>query len=145
MNKSTCHIEYIPEKPCLRLSEIVYFYVLTFVPNGRLTRAEDIEKYLEKKFDVPRVEFERPINLDVNYWIKFIDNVPMHRVVSAYGYTHSTKVEQLASEGFEFEEKNNNRGPKVKDYKKYLFNFEKETNISLDTLKKINEEKDFNI
>lgn len=145
MDKKVCYIEYIPEKPCLRLSEIIYFYVLTFVPKGRLTRAEDIEKYLEKKFDIPRVEFERPINLDINYWIKFIDNVPMHRVVTAYGYTDSTKVEQLALEGFEFEEKNDNRSPKVKDYKKFLFNFDKETNISLDTLKKINEEKDFQI
>lgn len=46
-------------------------------------------------------------------------------------------------EGFEFEEKNDNRGPKVKDYKKFLFNFDKETNISLELLKRLTKKKIF--
>lgn len=145
MNTKKCTIETIPAQPCLRLSEIVYFYLLTFVPKGRLTRREDIEKFLQKKFDIPRIEFERPINLDMEYWIKFIDNVPMHRVVSSYGYIESGDTKKLISEGFELEQKIANRNPKIKDYKRLLFNFDKETNISLETLKKIDREKDFQV
>ena len=137
--------EYIPAKSCIKLSEIVYFYVLSFVPEGRLTRLEDIEKFFEKKFDVHHVDLERPINFDWDYWLKFIDNVPMHRVVSVYGYTDSTKVEKHIGEGFVIEHKILNRGPKVKDYKKYLFNFDKETKITVDMLKKVNKEQDFEI
>ena len=134
-----------PAKPGLKLSEVVYFYLVYLVPNGRLTRYDDITKYLAKKFDVFHIEFYRPFNLNWDYWCKFIDYVPLHRVVSSNGYTEPLKTNKLLDEGFEIEEPVKNRGPRVKDYKKYLFDFEKETDISLDFLKKINEQQDFDV
>ena len=136
----------IPAKSGLKLSEVVYFYLVYLVPKGRLTRYDDIVKYLEKKFNVFRVEFCRPFNFDWNYWCKFIDYVPLHRVVTSYGYIEPLKRNKLIEEGFVIEEPSvKNRGPKVKDYKKYLFDFEKETDISLDFLKQINEQQDFDV
>lgn len=67
-------------------------------------------------------------------------------MVTSYGYTEPLKRDALISEGFVIEEPAiKNRGPRVKDYKKYLFDFEKETDISLDYLKKINEQQDFDV
>ena len=135
-----------PAKPGLKLSEVVYFYLVHLVPKGRLTRYDDIVKYLAKKFDVFHIEFCRPFNFDWDYWCKFIDHVPLHRVVTSYGYTEPLKKEILISEGFAIEEPAvKNRSPRVKDYKKYLFDFERETKISLDYLKKINEKQDFDV
>ena len=146
MDKEKCIIEYMPEKTWMRLSEIVYFYLVYLVPKGRLTRYDDIVKYLEKKFDVHHVEFCRPFNLSWDYWCKFIDHVPLHRVVSSRGYTEPLNKAKLISEEIIIEETTTgNRGPRVKDYKKYLFDFEKETDISLDFLKKINEQQDFDV
>ena len=140
------HIIEFPAKPGLKLSEVVYFYLVHLVPKGRLTRYDDIVKYLANKFDVFHIEFCRPFNLEWDYWCKFIDHVPLHRVVTSYGYIEPLKREMLISEGFEIEDTAvKNRGPRVKDYKKYLFDFEKETKISLDYLKKINEQQDFDV
>ena len=146
MNREKSCIELCPGREGLRLSEIVYFYLLYLVPKGRLARRKDIEKYLEKKFDAFYIEFQRPLNFSWDYWCKFIDLVPLHRVVSANGYIEPLNRDKLISEGFEIEEPTmNNREPRVKDYKKYLFDFEKETDISLDYLKKINEQQDFDV
>ncbi len=143
---TNCRVEYIPAKPSIKLSEIVYYYMITLVPFGRLTRYEDICNFIAKKFNVGNVEFERPFNLNNEYWYKFIDNVPFHRVVSAYGYTSHNFIDKLIDENFIFEQTNeSNRGPKVKDYKKYLFDFEKEAQINTEILNRINNDKDFEI
>ena len=136
--------EYILEKPFVDLSEVLYFYLLSLVPEGRLTRSQDINKYLAKQYGVSHVHLERPFKPDYDYWCRMIDRVPFHRVVSAYGYAEGLDHTKLLDEGFEFKEKRENRHrPQVKDYKKYLFDFEKETNISFETLQKINKELDF--
>ncbi len=145
MNKG-CIIEVIPAKEVKELSEKVKFYLISLVPEGRLTREKDIEAYLSEMYNGKNIEFQRNfMNTDWNYWCKFIDNVPRHRVVSTYGYVEDqTKMDRILAEGFEIEMQNSqNRGPKVKKYKELLFDFKKEANVSLETIEKINDEKDF--
>ncbi|MBR3815217.1 MAG: hypothetical protein IKJ27_00665 [Clostridia bacterium] len=55
------------------------------------------------------------------------------------------KLKKLISEGFEAENKTSNRGPRIKNYKEYLFDFETEADISRHMLEKINKEEDFDI
>lgn len=136
----------IPSKPKMILSEIVYFYMLSLVGNGKLTRRDDIEKYLAESFEVQCIEFERPINFDSSYWYKLIDKTPFHREVSSYGYTNEVHRSKLLQEGFELVESKTTKGRtkiKVKDYKKYLIDFKREVKVDLDMLKRINVEKNF--
>lgn len=145
-DKKKCTIEYIPGKPVLRLSEVVYFYLVYLVPKGRLTQYNDVIEYLKTKFGDYHIELHRPLNVSWDYWCKFIDYVPFHRVVSSGGFIEPLNRDKLISEGFELEEvKKQNRGWKIVNHKKYLFDFEKETDVTLDYLKKINEQEDFEV
>lgn len=136
----------ISAKPKLVLSEAVYFYMLSIVPEGMLTRRADIEKYLAEKFEVDFIEFERAVNLDNNYWYNLIDKTPFHREVSAYGYTNEVNYIQLSKEGFSFDISKTMTGKskiKVKEYKKHLIDFCRNVQINIDVIKRINDEKNF--
>ena len=142
--------ETIPEGSSVTLSEEVYRYMLIQVPEGRITRWEDIEAYLARKFGVHHIkEFDRSVmtqrmfaNGDAEYLSRVFDQTPEHREVSSIGYISETseKVEKLMAEGLPSERKGKDKKLAVKDYKKYLFDFDNETNIDIETLKKIDRE-----
>lgn len=142
----TYNITYIPPKPKMALSEVVYFYMLSLVPKGRLTRREDIEKYLAEKYGVYHVEFERPVKFDIDYWCDLVNKIPFHREVSSYGYTDEINCNKLSKEGFEFDISKTPTGRtkiKVKEYKKYLVNFKNDIQIDINILNRINVEEIF--
>lgn len=139
-------VEYIPAKKGIELSEAVCWYLISLVPQGRLTRLEDIEKFLAGIYDVHHVSFDRGLNLNFNpeYWYNAGTKIPRHRVVSMRGYTESIYVEKVIEEGFEIEPaKRNGLRPKVKNYKDYLFDFCNDIEIAFDVIQKINEEHTF--
>ena len=136
----------IPEGSSIVLSEEVYMFMLMQVPRGRLTRDKDIEAYLARRFGVHHIkEFDRkPISFrELQYDCKYVEQfrkyVPEHRKVSAIGHLEgdSEQPYKLAAEGFVLENKGPYHKAAVKDYKKYLFDFDKETDISLETLKDV--------
>jgi len=118
--------------------------MLLQVPSGRLARDKDIRAFLTKKFDVNFVEFETPYHRYVlpGYIYQILDHIPLHRLVSTNGYVNDPiqQVERLQEEGFEILPAKGNYAPRVKDYKKFMFDFEKETDIDVSILQKVNEE-----
>ena len=137
-DKRVCNVQYFPAKPGVELSEVVRNYMVSLVPRGRLTRDRDMLEYLSKVFNVNWVAFKR----DQRFSIPLImnnsvyDDVPNHRVVSDRGIVYPLTEDILCSEGHELiQTKITKCGLQVKDYKKYLYNFEKEANINIDELK----------
>lgn len=149
-DKSQPKVITIPEGSNVALSQEVYYFMLMQVPFGRITRYSDIEAYLARKFGVHHVhEFDttamgrRNLNApEFKYIEKIIDNAPEHREVSPVGYLEhgDDQAKKLKVEGHEIVQKGAKKKDAVKDYKKYLFNFDKETDIDLETLKKIDQE-----
>lgn len=141
-------VEFIPAKKGIELSEAVCWYMMSLVPQGRLTRLEDIEKFLASIYDVHHVSFDRGLNLNFNpeYWYNVGSKIPRHRVVSMRGYTESIYVEKLIKEGFEFEPvKRKGLRPRVKNYKDYLFDYCNDVEISFEIIQKINTNKTFEL
>lgn len=130
----------------IRLSEEVQFYLVLQVPKGRLTRYDDIRKFLCKLYGAATIDFEPPIKMrNIPQYHKYLDkifkNVPFHRVVSSSGEAHNPfDIDRLEKEGFSLLSKANSMSKKVDDYKKYLFDFEKETNIDISILEKVQTE-----
>ena len=135
-----------PEKSSVHLSEEILFYLLMQVPEGRLTRREDMEAYLADCFHVHHVWIERTafsarIISQPGYLDKILDCIPRHREVSTGGYIlHPLdQVEKLQKEGFEIlPPTRKGYSPRVKDFKKYLFDFSKEMKVDTDVLSDIN-------
>ena len=150
MDKPMLEITTIQEKSNVSLSQEVYYFMLMQVPFGKITRFNDIEEYLAKKYGVHHIHefkttdliFRNLSNPDSRYIERIIAHVPMHREVSAIGYIEhgSEQVRKLECEGHEIIQKGAKKTNAVKDYKKHLFDFDRETSISLDTLKKIDKE-----
>jgi len=137
----------IPEASHIHLSEEVFSYLLMQVPSGRLTRYQDMEAYLAKRFSVHHIQMENlpfmsRVAFSPEYIYKVLDYVPRHREVSARGYLIDVcdQAQKLSSEGLEIiPPVRDGYNARVKDYKQYLFDFEKETNIDLETLKAVHE------
>lgn len=140
----------IPAGTGIELSQEVYYYMLMQVPFGKLTQRKDIEEYLAKKFNVQHIyKFNRaPMNMrnlnDINqkYIIKIIDTVPFHREVSSGGYLEheDSQIQKLLAEGHVIITKGPHKKSAVKDFKMFLFDFNKETDIDIDTLRRIDQE-----
>lgn len=140
----------IPEGTSIELSQEVYYYMLMQVPFGKLTRRKDIEEYLAKKFNVQHIyKFNSlPMNMrnlnDINqkYIIKIIDAVPFHREVSSGGYLEheDSQIQKLHAEGHEIITKGPYKKNAVKGFKMFLFDFNKETDIDIETLRRIDQE-----
>ncbi len=135
-------IHYIPEKSHVILSEEVIYYLLMQVPAGRLTNRQDMEEYLAVSFGVHHVRIDHTAwmvraALDPAYIHGILDHVPMHREVSTQGYLSDPIIqsEKLQKEGFEIlQPAKKGYSPKVKDHKKYLFDFKRELQISKEAL-----------
>ena len=131
-------IHYIPEKSHVVLSEEVIYYLLMQVPEGRLTRRQDMEEYLAACFGVHHVRIDHTAYLargafDPDYIYGILDHVPMHREVSAQGYLSDPIIqsEKLQKEGFEIlQPARAGYSPRVKNHKKYLFDFKMELQIN---------------
>ncbi len=140
------HIE--ATRNSLTLYEDVKYYLLMQVPEGRLVRDKEIEKFLCSKFGADDVMFEQPLHRFVikGYICRILDNVPLHREVSSGGYLLKDYYEEpLKNEGFETEVIKGRYTPRVKNFKSYLFDFEKETDINAEVLKRINSEGLFDV
>lgn len=118
--------ECIPEKPFLLVSMEEYLTLLCQVPAGKITRRDDIEKYLAKKHEVARVRIEDTA-------IGYRPDVPFWRELSTRGMLkdyrfHCDKERQrkmLEQEGLTIVPCGAyNKSLKVDNYLDYLFDFE---------------------
>lgn len=149
MNTHQKVITLIPAGTSIELSQEVYYYMLMQVPFRKLTHWRDIEAFLARKFNVQHISrFDSlPMNvrnlssIDQNYIIKIIDTVPRHREISLGGYLEhgDSQEKELRAEGHGIVTKGPYKKKAVKDFKKSLFDFDRETNISIETLERINQ------
>ncbi len=112
-----------------RIPAAMYVQLVTKVPEGKLTCWEDLFAFLEKLYNVANVDFpERSLPLssvdgDIPYW----------RIVSKYGVledgrggSRETQKEFLIKEHIPVVQRGNMLGSyRVKDYKKFMFDYEK--------------------
>lgn len=125
------NVVYIPALPCKEINYSEYIELLRRVPSGKITRHEDITKYLAKKYNVPRVEIvgQRPLqaafNKEYPYWRvvtsrgflcedRFLHTVEEQKILlEAEGHTvifggargKSLKVENYTAVLYDFDEK----------------------------------------
>lgn len=128
-----------PAKPTRVLSEAVYFYLLSLIPDGRLVTWDGLRNFVAKKLAI-NIEFDHKIEdrlLNLDFFRNMKDNT--YKEVSNVGNTGWCEKEKLEAEGFELF-KSTKYLYKVKDYKKYLFDFEKETNVSAEDIEMIDKE-----
>ncbi len=139
-NKRTCMVKYIPASPCATFSETAKHELMKQVPCSRLTTDKAMRKYLAKVFDMPRAEFEEdPFEIlkGITKNPEYLAEENRHRVVSDSGIVYPGYEDKLRSEGFELIPSARSKGNlQVKDFKKYLFDFEKECTLTKGELKK---------
>lgn len=138
-------VTHIPAKPGIELSETVLFYMISQVPEGRLTRTTDIETYLALRLNTNWVSFCRDVVFNNDFINEYLSkgtlyfDVPMHRNVSDRGLVEKRYAEDLAREGFTLEETRISKySLKVRNYKEFLFNFE-EANIDINIVMRVNQ------
>ncbi len=73
--------EFIPAKPPFQISIQEYVDLVCQVPAGRITRNEEIESFLAKKYSVARIEIDYAPLPDNPLW----EGIPWWRVVSSRG------------------------------------------------------------
>ena len=126
----------LPTKPCLKISEAVKYYLCALIPQGRLVIGDTLEKFVAKKLNIENIVFEE----DLFDKAKNIDDVLKHdktyKMISSVGGVYKIYVDKLSIEGFTFKSYTKYM-VKVNDYKKYLFDFEKETEINAATIERI--------
>lgn len=130
-----CVVEYRPAAPGMYLSEMAKYHLSSIVPCGRLTRDKDIRTALAKLFGVSWGSFER----DYAQMVRVLwDDTVMrswnrHRIVFDGGNVYPLMEDQLRAEGFELVPSKRSKGEyTVVDYKKYLYDFEKECSLVLE-------------
>ncbi len=135
-----CEVETTPAKEVRSVSYEIYLNLLRLVPEGRLTRREDIEKFVAKKLGVEFVSFEVTNNILYKKHTELVDKIPYWRKVSKQGWLEDTldcsrymQEKKLKEEGFEITKCGPQlRSLRIVDYKKYLFDFEKESFVIFD-------------
>ena len=139
-NGNVCEVETIPAKEVKVLSYEIYLNLLRLVPEGRITRREDIEKFVAKKLGVEFVSFEVTDNSLYKKHTELAGKIPYWRKVSKQGWLEETldcsryvQEEKLKEEGFEIVKCGPQlRSLRIVDYKKFLFDFEKEAFVIFD-------------
>ena len=119
-------VTYIPAKPAKRVRYKEFLDLVAQVPQGFITRYDDICDYLCRKYKAERVEFVH----GTEDWQRS-QEVPLWRVLSTRGVLSDSKVmtrelqqERLESEGLTIVPCGvNNRSLMVQDYKLHLFDF----------------------
>ena len=128
---------YKPAGSSVKLSEAVLCYMSALIPKGRLAIESQVWDFLANLFGVHHIDFEP----DLFDQLKNIDTLlelnKRYKFISNRGRVDKIHVDKLREEGFEFEPATKYM-VKVKDYKNYLFDFSKETDIDVEFIKKIN-------
>ena len=120
-------VTYIPAKPAKQVRYEEFLDLVAKVPQGYITRYDDICDYLCRKYKAERVEFVH----GTEDWRRS-QEVPLWRVESTRGVLSNSKVMsrelqqcRLESEGLTIVPCGvNNRSLMVKDYKRHLFDFD---------------------
>lgn len=126
----------IPAGKEIRLSQEIYYYMLMQVPQGRLTRDCDIREYLNELYGASYIDFDILATLRTlpgysEYMARIVEKVPKHRLVSTLGHVSDGMcIKKLQAEGFKILPAKGNRGERVLDYKKYLFDFKKASTVN---------------
>ena len=119
----------IPAKSGVVMSELAKYKLSALVPAGKLTTETEMEKYLVKLFETNWVHFRSDSAIMMQYLLNggSIESFNRHRIISDGGFAAILDEEKLLSEGFEFvSDQRTKYGLKIKDFKNYLFDFEKE-------------------
>lgn len=130
-----CVVEYRPAAPGVHLSEMAKYRLSSLVPKGRLTRDKDIRNALAKLFGVSGVSFERDYAqmLQIVWDDTAMQSCNRHRIVSDGGNVYPLLENELRAEGFELIPSKRSKGQyRVVDYKKYLYDYEKECSLVLE-------------
>lgn len=136
----------IPAGKEIRLSQEIYYYMLMQAPQGRLTRDCDIREYLNELYGVVCIDFDILATLRTlpgysEYMARIVEKVPKHRLVSTRGYVSDGMcIEKLQAEGFTILPPKGDRGERVLNYKKYLFDFKKASTVNKAVLDQIQRE-----
>lgn len=141
---SRVEVREFEQNKIMKVSYVIYINLIRQIPEGRLTRSEDIAAYVAKKMGVSSVEFE--ITQKIIVWKNLPnlrEHIPYWREVSKLGRLqdtlHCSKALQevmLKKEGHTILQcKGNGFSLKVENYKDYLFDFDKELKVSFDRLK----------
>ena len=128
---NTKNVVYIPASPCKEIDYSEYIETLKRVPAGKITRHEDITKYLAKKYNVSRVEIvgQRPLQAAFN------KEYPYWRVVTSRGFLcedrflHTIEEQKvlLEAEGHTVISGGaRGKSLKVENYTSVLYDFDKE-------------------
>mgnify|MGYP002803169998 FL=1 len=120
-------VTYIPAKPAKKVRYEEFLDLVAQVPQGYITRYDDICDCLCRKYKAERVEFVH----GTEDWRRS-QEVPLWRVVSTRGVLSDSKLmsrelqqERLEREGLTIVPCGvNNRSLMVKDYKRHLFDFD---------------------
>lgn len=135
-----------PQKNIMKVSYALYINLIRQIPEGRLTRSEDIVAFISKIIGVESVEFTQDV--EVTMWKnspKLWGKVPYWREVSKMGCLQDTLNCSKATQGILlkqeghmlFERKANGISLMVKNYKDYLFDFDKELKVDFDDLNRM--------
>lgn len=128
---------YKPAGSSEKLSESVLCYLSAMLPKGRLAIESQVWDFLANLYGVHHIDFEEDSwdklkNIDISLKLN-----KRYKFISDKGRVNKVDREALSKEGFEFEPATEHM-VKVKDYKKYLFDFSKETDIDVEFIKRIN-------
>ncbi len=120
-------VTYIPAKPAKQVRYEEFLDLVAKVPQGYITRYDDICDYLCRKYKAERVEFVH----GTEDWRRS-QEVPLWRVESTRGVLSNSKVMSRELQQCRLEREGltivpcgvNNRSLMVKDYKRHLFDFD---------------------
>lgn len=118
-------VQTIPAKPSLHISEEEYLALLCSVPEGKVTRYDDIVKHLKCRYGVERITIDhKPIGYrpDIPFWRELstrgmLQNLPLH-------CTREQQKEKLEKEGLRIVPCGAyQKSLKVENYRDYLYDF----------------------
>lgn len=120
------NVIHVPASPHITVSMDEYVALLMKIPEGKITRFDDILNYFKQKYNI-RAEIDlRPAMYKDNKPIPYWRIVSTRGMLSDYGHYFSKELQAkyLEEEGFEIIAVGpNKRSLQVKDYRQYLFDF----------------------
>lgn len=128
---------YIPAKKGRILNDSVKYYMLALVPKKRLVKEDDLLEFLARKLKVEWVNFKRDTQDYCQNWEFFEGKDCSYKLVSSVGNVSNVYKEKLLSEGFELTPSTKSLC-KIKDFKKYLFDYDLETNVDSSLIEFVN-------
>ena len=130
-------IIHIPAKKGRVLFDVVKYYLLALVPEKRLVREDDLLEFISRKLKTNWVEFKRNAQDFVLNFEYFEGKDCSYKLVTSVGNVSNIYIEKLQQEGFELLPSTKYM-KKVKDYKKYLYDFDLESNVGAELIELIN-------